>query len=338
MPTDGTLFLENLPHSKQYLLTLLSVFFSLGAVLSSLVSYILLPGASCLRFDGCDIEGKANDGWRRVLFVLGLCVRPSFSGQTLMLKGTPQNLACAFARWFLFRLHESPRYLVSAGREAEAVVVLRAIANFNDHSIDIQRADVLVEGPCDRGNEDEGEDTNTKRTDLSDLDNDFPDAAERSPLPRYGDLGAEDEDSPRSSTTYNSVGIRPAPMRKHPIRTGSAFYNASVAASPAEGTGGNAFEESFGRGLDGQGEEEGLVDGKPVGREERRGRRNLGERRGGIWHRPREWVKSWREQMGKLFVPKWRRTVILMWIIWGSMSFGKPAVSNMNLSANAPML
>ena len=75
MPTDGTLFLENLPHSKQYLLTLLSVFFSLGAVLSSTVSLIFLPGASCRQFEGCDVQGKANDGWRRVLFVLGIFVR-----------------------------------------------------------------------------------------------------------------------------------------------------------------------------------------------------------------------------------------------------------------------
>jgi hypothetical protein len=74
MPTDGTLFLENLPYSKQYLLTLLSVFFSLGAVLSSTVSYIFLPGASCRAFEGCDIAGKANDGWRKVLLVLGLFV------------------------------------------------------------------------------------------------------------------------------------------------------------------------------------------------------------------------------------------------------------------------
>lgn len=76
MPTDGTLFLENLPHSKQYLLTLLSVFFSLGAVLSSVISLIFLPGSSCKQFEGCDIAGKQNDGWRRVLFVLGIFVSP----------------------------------------------------------------------------------------------------------------------------------------------------------------------------------------------------------------------------------------------------------------------
>lgn len=74
MPTDGTLFLENLPRSKQYLLTLLSVFFSFGAVLSSVVSYVFLPGASCHSHEGCDIAGEGNDGWRRVLLVLGLFV------------------------------------------------------------------------------------------------------------------------------------------------------------------------------------------------------------------------------------------------------------------------
>ena len=79
MPTDGTLFLENLPHSKQYLLTLLSVFFSLGAVLSSVVSMFLLPGASCRQYEGCDFEHRANDGWRRVLFALGIFVRPTLS-------------------------------------------------------------------------------------------------------------------------------------------------------------------------------------------------------------------------------------------------------------------
>lgn len=74
MPTDGTLFLENLPHSKQYLLTLLSVFFSFGAVLSSVVAFILLPDASCQQHDSCDFDAGANNGWRHVLFTLGCIV------------------------------------------------------------------------------------------------------------------------------------------------------------------------------------------------------------------------------------------------------------------------
>jgi len=34
------------------------------------------------------------------------------------------------------------------------------------------------------------------------------------------------------------------------------------------------------------------------------------------------WWGSWKDQMGRLFVPQWRRTVLLMWVIWGCMSFG----------------
>merc|ERR1711879_1128619 len=59
----------------------------------------------------------------------------------------------------------------------------------------------------------------------------------------------------------------------------------------------------------------GLMDGEPVSNE-KRGWRD--------WGRDRNWMSwwdSWVKQIGRLFVPQWRRTVILMWIIWGSMSF-----------------
>lgn len=44
MPTDGTLFLENLPVRKQYLLTALSVFFAAGSVASSALALAIIPG------------------------------------------------------------------------------------------------------------------------------------------------------------------------------------------------------------------------------------------------------------------------------------------------------
>ena len=42
MPTDGTLFMENIPRRKQHLLIALSVFFSFGAVLSAVVGLIVI--------------------------------------------------------------------------------------------------------------------------------------------------------------------------------------------------------------------------------------------------------------------------------------------------------
>jgi hypothetical protein len=80
-----------------------------------------------------------------------------------------------------------------------------------------------------------------------------------------------------------------------------------------------------------QEEEEGLMNGEPVS----------GEKRGWRdWGRDRNWMSwwdSWVKQIGRLFVPQWRRTVILMWIIWGSMSFGgsfQPLVGDCSLSGS----
>lgn len=53
-------------------------------------------------------------GWRYLLFTLG--------GIMLLL---------AFLRLLLFHLHESPRFLMGRGRDAEAVAVVHAIAKYN---------------------------------------------------------------------------------------------------------------------------------------------------------------------------------------------------------------
>ncbi|ORY24113.1 major facilitator superfamily domain-containing protein [Naematelia encephala] len=305
MPTDGTLFLENLPHSKQYLLTLLSVFFSLGAVLSSVVSLVFLPGASCQQYEGCNLEEKANDGWRRVLLVLGLF-----------------NLVCSFARWGLFRLHESPRYLVSNGRQDEAVVVLRAIATFNEHDINIQCADVHMPDEMPGGDvtEEASIGRDKKNSELPSpqlLGIERSRSGERSPLPRYSITG--DDSNPGSGTLYDSVGMGPPPLpRQHPVRLGSAFYQ----PTPADGD--NSFDTSFGNAtnrtsIEEADEEHGLMNGRAVKREASPVRHKNAE--GGLGHVGLGWIESWGEQMAKLFTPQWRRTVILMWIIWGSMSF-----------------
>lgn len=75
MPTDGTLLLEHMPRSKQYLVTALSVFFSFGAVLSAVVALLVLPQHSCPSSpEVCDVDLQ-NQGWKYLLFTLGLIVR-----------------------------------------------------------------------------------------------------------------------------------------------------------------------------------------------------------------------------------------------------------------------
>jgi MFS family permease len=74
MPTDGTLLLENVPKSKQYLVTALSVFFSIGAVLAAIVALVIVPPNSCPPEPApCDVAAD-NNGWRYLLGGLGIIV------------------------------------------------------------------------------------------------------------------------------------------------------------------------------------------------------------------------------------------------------------------------
>lgn len=105
MPTDGTLFLENIPNEYHYLLTALSVFFSLGAMITSVIALAIIPSRSCdteIKLE-CDVV-KENTGWRIVLAIL--------AGLTLVFFG---------CRTLLFKLHESPRYVSTFARIGENI-------------------------------------------------------------------------------------------------------------------------------------------------------------------------------------------------------------------------
>lgn len=124
LPTDGTLLLEHMPRNKQYLVTALSIFFSIGSVVAALVALIVLPGRSCLPQQSCD-PSTDNKGWQYMLVTLGLI-----------------TLSMFLARIFFFRLHESPRYLVHAGRHQEALENLQLISRFNGSELALALDDV----------------------------------------------------------------------------------------------------------------------------------------------------------------------------------------------------
>ncbi|KIK13718.1 hypothetical protein PISMIDRAFT_379089 [Pisolithus microcarpus 441] len=112
MPVDAAVFLDFVPGSHQYLLTILSIWWCLGQLLASLIAWPLIAGYSCSSSADCD---KSNNmGWRYLLFVLG--------GLTFFLWGI---------RFFVFTLLESPRFLSGIGKDAEAVDVMRKLAEYN---------------------------------------------------------------------------------------------------------------------------------------------------------------------------------------------------------------
>ncbi|OSC97471.1 MFS general substrate transporter [Trametes coccinea BRFM310] len=112
LPVDSAVFLEFVPASHQYLLTVLSVWWAIGQLVGSLVAWPLIADFSCASASDC--PRSSNQGWRYFLYAMGGLMTLLF-----------------FVRFLLFHLHESPKFLMSRGRDAEAVDVVRQVARFN---------------------------------------------------------------------------------------------------------------------------------------------------------------------------------------------------------------
>ncbi|KAG0358020.1 hypothetical protein BG005_002821 [Podila minutissima] len=115
MPVDGALFLEFTPKKNQYLLTFLSIFFSFGAVSTALLGYFLLPPYSCEDPVPGGCQGK---GWRYMLLAMGATTFSMVVGRVL-----------------LFRMEESPKFLLNHNRHQEAAMVLTRIFHVNHKDV-----------------------------------------------------------------------------------------------------------------------------------------------------------------------------------------------------------
>ncbi|KAI0802744.1 sugar transporter [Xylaria sp. FL0064] len=102
LPVDGALFLEFLPDSSSSLLTLLSVWWPVGQLVSSLFAWYFIT------------NWPVDQGWRLFIAVIGVVTFIMF-----------------LIRFGVFHLFESPKYLLSQGRQAEAVAVVHGIAYRN---------------------------------------------------------------------------------------------------------------------------------------------------------------------------------------------------------------
>lgn len=103
LPVDGALFLEFLPDASSSLLTLLSVWWPIGQLVSSLLAWLFIA------------NWPADKGWRLFVLTMGIITLVMFT-----------------IRFFLFQLFESPKFLLSRGRQAEAVAVVHGIAFRNN--------------------------------------------------------------------------------------------------------------------------------------------------------------------------------------------------------------
>lgn len=98
--------------------------------MAALVAWPLLPKFSCAQTDPDCVRSK-NMGWRYYVIIMGVLM-----------------FILWIIRFFVFKLHESPKYLMGRGRDAEAVEVVHKVAAFNGKTStltleDLQRCEVI---------------------------------------------------------------------------------------------------------------------------------------------------------------------------------------------------
>ncbi|KAL4911834.1 major facilitator superfamily domain-containing protein [Aspergillus aurantiobrunneus] len=118
LPVDSAIFLEFLPGSHQYLLTILSIHWSFAQFLANLVAWKLVGNFTCPSADDC--TRSENVGWRYFVATMG--------GLAVVMSIT---------RYFFFTLLESPKYLMGKGEHYEAVAVVHEVAKRNGKSCNL---------------------------------------------------------------------------------------------------------------------------------------------------------------------------------------------------------
>ncbi|TFK98919.1 MFS general substrate transporter [Pterulicium gracile] len=121
LPVDGALYLEHIPQTSQWTLTLLSAFWALGQLIASAMAWGFIGNYSCPAGTAVgDCAMGDNMGWRYLFYTLG--------GLTF--------LVFVF-RFLIFDLEESSKFLIAKGRDKEAIEVLQRIAKKNGRTISL---------------------------------------------------------------------------------------------------------------------------------------------------------------------------------------------------------
>lgn len=138
LPVDSAIFLEALPTSYQWLLTVMSAWWAIGQIIVNLISWGLIANFSCPTNTSTSTSTSEvcyksdNKGWRYFLFTMG--------GLTLLM----------FSARFAFRVFESPRYYLARGDLIKTIETLERIARINGKKCpitlqDLQDIDELYE-------------------------------------------------------------------------------------------------------------------------------------------------------------------------------------------------
>ena len=116
LPVDSAIFLEFLPRTHQYLLTVLSIFWALAQLIITLIAWPLLGSHTCEETQTTCTRGE-NMGWRYLVIVAGGIALIGF-----------------IIRFFIFHIYESPKYYMGKGRDEDTVRIVHEVARRNGTS------------------------------------------------------------------------------------------------------------------------------------------------------------------------------------------------------------
>ncbi|KAJ3093205.1 hypothetical protein HK102_000006 [Quaeritorhiza haematococci] len=143
IPIDGSFFIEFCPRKQHSHLTYLSVFFSFGSVVASMLALVIFsfscdesanpqnPSPTPINGTGTGASADSNTtgcndwGWRYLLLVLGLF-----------------SLLMLLSRNLVVRLQESPKYLLARNDFQGVLKVLNNLIEINGSSVEITADDV----------------------------------------------------------------------------------------------------------------------------------------------------------------------------------------------------
>ncbi|SPO19732.1 related to PHO84 - high-affinity inorganic phosphate transporter [Ustilago trichophora] len=115
LPVDGAMLIEFIPSTHQWILTFLSIFWCFGQLFAAFIGWAFITNYRCETADSC--PKSSNMGWRYTWFLLGAI-----------------TMLMWVARFWVYPIPESPKYLIGKGRDEEALQVLRFIAAQNGKS------------------------------------------------------------------------------------------------------------------------------------------------------------------------------------------------------------
>lgn len=126
LPVDSAIFLEFLPGTHQYLLTILSVFWAFAQLVATLIAWPLLGYHTC-GVEATSCSKSENFGWRYFMIAMGCLAMIMF-----------------VIRFVFFTIYESPKFLMGRGKDADAVRVVHEVARRNGKTSSLTLEDLQI--------------------------------------------------------------------------------------------------------------------------------------------------------------------------------------------------